>query len=155
MLDTLEDWGEKATFFFTEEAIKKNPKSVLRAFTENHGIGILSSYENIDKTNRALFETVGFCSRLLRLKGEANSLSERGYIIWGYTKESVLPDANTWTTARDIYNSTFINNITVLRLNCEEYNVKVLTYILSLISDDIYIKASIIDPTTPEIQGGH
>lgn len=159
ILDVLQDWGKKATLFFSAQAIEKNPSAVIRAFAQNHSIGILSDTDTIEETNRVLYEVVGFCSRLLRLPkditlddAQRESLTQKGYIIWGYTKECTATDSNSWTVARDIYNSTFLNDITVLKLDCEEHCIKTLTYILSLISDDIYIEATTITPTTPEIK---
>lgn len=158
MLDMLRDWGKKATFFFTPEGIKNNPLTVIRAFTENHSIGLKCSPEELEAANRTLYEALGFCTRLVRLPEayslsdkEKDELTEKGYITWGYTKESTDPEKNTWSVARDLYNSTFINDTTVLKLTDEEYNLKVLTQILYFISDDEYITARVIDPTTPEI----
>ncbi|MBQ7897370.1 MAG: hypothetical protein IJ323_02990 [Clostridia bacterium] len=158
ILDILRDWGKKATFFFTPEGIKNNPLTVIRAFAENHSIGLKCSPEELEEANRTLYEALGFCSRLLRLpdsydlsEKEKKELNEKGYVLWGFTKESTAPEKNTWAVARDLYNSTFINDITVLKLTDEEYNGKVLTQILYFLSDDKYITARVIEPTTPEI----
>lgn len=158
MLDTLRDWDKKATLFFTPEGIKNAPLTVVRAFAEGHSIGLRCAPEKLEDANRILYEALGICTRLLRLPDgctlsddEEERLNERGYIVWGYSKESTDPNQSIWSVARDLYNSTFINDITVLRITDEEYNVKVLTQILYFLSDDKYITTGVIDPTTPEI----
>lgn len=171
MINMLRDWGEKATFFFTSEAIKEEPDVVLNAFSRGHGIGITSSPDEkgvisssiteakkeLDATNRVLYEVLGFCSRLYRFppktvldaefKGEIDKM---GYVIWDFTIENASPDEKAWTAAKRIYDSTLDNDITVLRLTSHDYNLKVLTQLLSFIVNDEYITARIIDPTVKE-----
>lgn len=175
ILDMLRDWGEKATFFFTKEAIETNPKSVLRAFGSGNGIAITSAPEKkeaicsslnntkneLDITNRALYDALGFCSRFYRFPEGTDekvvnsteffpSLTEMGYIIWDYNIDADLTSSSPWAEAKRIYESITENDVTVVRFTSHEKSLKILTQLLSFVAHDEHLTAGVIDPTVSE-----
>ncbi len=174
-LDMLRDWGEKATFFFTKEAIDTNPESVLRAFGSGNGIAITSAVEKKDTlsnsltetknelevTNRALYDVLGFCSRLYRFPEGTDekvinsteffpSLAEMGYIIWDYNIDVDITAPSPWAEATRIYESIDESDVTVVRFTSHEKSLKILTQLLSYVAHDDKITARVIDPTVSE-----
>ena len=174
LLDMLRSWGEKATFFFTDEAITTNPESVLRAFGSGNGVAITSAVEKkdtlltiedikneLDKTNRALYDVLGFCSRLYRFPegmGESivNSsdifpaLTEMGYILWDYNVDADNTASSPWAEAEKIYGIISENDVTVVRFTSHEKSLKILTQLLSYVAHDNSLTARVIDPTVSE-----
>ena len=174
-LDMLRDWGEKATFFFTKEALETNPESVLRAFGSGNGIAITSAVEKKDTlsrsleetkneleiTNRILYDVLGFCSRLYRFpEGTSEraissedffpALTEMGYIIWDYNIDADITVSSPWAEAKRIYDTIKENDVTVVRFTSHEKSLKILTQLLSFVAHNEKLTARVIDPTVSE-----
>ena len=174
-LDMLRDWGEKATFFFTKEAIETDPESVLRAFGSGNGIAITSVIDKkntlsesltetkneLETTNRILYDVLGFCSRLYRFPEGTDervinateffpALTEMGYIIWDYNIDADITASSPWAEAKRIHESIEENEVTVVRFTSHEKSLKILTQLLSYVAHDKKLTARVIDPTVSE-----
>ena len=163
MLKILRNWGERATFFFTKEAIKESPETVIKAFAEGHGIALTSSHElntleeikkEMTDSNRILYETLGFCTRLFRINKiidiSENELTQMGYIIWGEHETIDTQNSSAWNEAKRVYDSTFNRSQTSVSLSSHSHNTKALTQLLSFVVSDKHITAGVIDPTVEE-----
>ncbi len=154
ILDTLENHGVKATFFFEKEGILKYPEAVIRTFVMGHGIGVYAETpEEADSVNDALYTVLNFRTRLLRIKGEATEEIKSASQAMGYTVWDCDLDSDSWkdsgarSTARDIYNKTFEQKTTVIRLPSDEKSSNIIERLMYYISADDYITEGVIDPT--------
>jgi hypothetical protein len=149
----LRDWGEKASFFFSKEAIKDNPESVLLADAYGNGIAVTCPESELDETNRTLYSVLGYSTRIYRSHeiSDINALAERGYIVWDYTDIMSAEGVSPYSAATKIYNETFNKDITVVKLTTDKNDLKALTQLLSYVANDEHIEARVIDPTVSEI----
>lgn len=163
ILDIMEKWDTNATLFFDEEGIKAYPKAVIRAFVSGHGIGI--SVENgtedeLKSANEALYSVLNCYTRICSVNKAVSvenkeNIEKMGYVLW-----SCDIDADDWssksanTTAKDIYNSTFKNQTTVVRLSSDEKSDGIADRLLYYVSGDKYITCKVIDPTVKDASGG-
>lgn len=152
-VDMLRSWGEKATFFFTKEAIVSDPEAVLLANAYGNGIAVISTEEALDETNRALYSVLGYFTRILRTEGspDISALYDRGYIVWGYTDIMSCENGTPYSVATEIYNETFNKDVTVVKLTTDKNDLRALTQLLSYVANDEHIEARVIDPTVSEI----
>lgn len=154
IMDTLKDSGIKATFFFDRQGIKENPETVIRAFVEGHGIGIVAdSVENADSTNDVLYSVLNFRTRVLMTNEEITNkakkqASKMGYVLWSSDIDSdSWKEENAKNVARNIYNKTFEKRHNVIRMPSDSKSSDILSQLMYYVSDDKYIIHKIIDPT--------
>lgn len=161
ILNALEKWDTKATFFFDSEGIKAYPETVIRAFVLGHGIGVsASSAEELKSANDALYSVLNCYTRICTVDGEISAdvkekIEEMGYVLWNRDIDTVdWSGKSAYSTARDLYNYTFKNQTTVVRLSSDEKSDDIVDRLLYYVSGDNYITGKVIDPTVKDASGG-
>lgn len=106
IVETLEKYGAKATFFVLEERVVMYPEYIKEIYHSKNALGLhgvshseaiystaTSPLEEMEKTNKALENLLGKGSRLVRMpfgscygltREQAKNLSSAGYIVWDW-----------------------------------------------------------------------
>ena len=111
LLDILEKYDMKATFFMLKDEMLRYPQIVNRIIKDGHAVGVhgvthekcdfykneSSPLEEMNEANRTLWEISGYSTKLIRTpygtvphlsKEQETKLSEEGYVIWDWNIDS-------------------------------------------------------------------
>lgn len=154
ILDALDSAGIKGAFFFNGESMREYPQTVIRAFASGHSIGIASdTLENASDANSVLLSVMHFKTRVLRTEGASSEqASDKGYVLWN--ANAAASSESAVGAAKELYNKTFENKVTVASIPSDEMAVDVLKQLLVYLSDDEYITVGAITPTSSTETGG-
>lgn len=179
IIDLLQKYNYKATFFVRGSVVRNNADALRRAVVTGHNLGTLSENGNadfsgtvqamisaLDAANENLFEATRTKTRLVRVpsgsgsvlsKEKRNALAENGYRIWDY---NVNPAASLKSySSSSLYRSAVNllsrrNGRTVLVMDDSDASVGALSRILAYISAESYAVRQISLLDTPVNQVG-
>ncbi len=181
ILDLLEEYNVRATFFVVGENVERLPDIVRRMLVEGHSVGLhtmtadtkkftddpTSLISEFDEENLLLEKLYHLRTRLVRApEGSASgrksitideelgkTLSESGYIVWDWNV--LVPDDTSRYTAKTAAESA-INGIeeysvSVLRFHSTAKTVEILSRVLEYISEHEMYSCTAITPASSEI----
>ncbi len=179
IMDLLQKYNYKATFFVRGSVVRNNADALRRAVVTGHNLGTLSENGNadfsgtvqsmisaLDSANENLFEATRTKTRLVRVPSgsrnvlnaeKRNALAENGYRIWDY---NVNPAASlkSYSSSQLYKNAVNLlsrhNNTAVLVMDDNDASVSALSRILSYISSQEYTVRQISLLDTPVNQVG-
>lgn len=174
IVETLEKYGAKATFFVLEERIVMYPDYIKQIHYGGNAIGLhgvshseaiyytpRSPLEEMEKTNKALKSVLGEGSRLVRvpfgssyrLTGEqADILSENGYIIWDWNVDprdsvgKIIPEKVMANLRRDLERC---KETPVILLHDRKSTAQLLPVMLEYLKSEGYTMLAVSDKQAP------
>ncbi len=161
ILDTLEEYGCKATFFVTADEIRENPDLMRRISGTGHSIGIYCEEDIAGEYSEAsslLFDAARLKTLVITTpSGEGiDEAEELGLILWSH------PDAAGGYVYSDITYRSLSNRIDKkekradMRFQCSEEIGQVFDLVLDFLTDSGYNVKRITETDTPYVsqQGG-
>lgn len=180
IIDTLEKYGAKATFFVLEERIVRYPDFIKKIHYTKNAIGLhgVSHSEEIyygdegplgemEKANKALENVLGQGSRLVRVpfgssyrltKRQAEILNNHGYIIWDWNVDprdsvgKIVPEKVMANLRRDLEKC---KGDAVILLHDRKSTAKLLPYMLEYLKKEGYKMLPLSENQTPLNQLPH
>lgn len=174
ILDTLEKYNAKATFFVLEERIIQYPDFIKKIYYSKNALGLhgvshddriyytpTSPLEEMKKTNDTLKSLLGEGSNLVRVpfgssykltKGQAEHLEDDGFIIWDWNVDprdsvgKIIPEKVIANLRRDMEKC---KGTPVILLHDRKSTAKILPYILEYLTDEGYTMLPITGTEEP------
>ncbi len=173
IVDTLESYGAKATFFVLEERIVQYPDYIKKIYHSGNSLGLhgvshseaiyytsTSPLEEMEKTNETLKSVLGKGSRLVRVPfgssykltdEQAENLTDEGYIIWDWNVDPrdsvgrIIPEKVMANLRRDLLRC---KSTPVILLHDRKSTAKLLPYMLEYLQSEGYTMLPISDKQT-------
>ncbi len=161
IVETLDKYNAKATFFMLEERIVLYPDYVKEIIQKGNAVGLhgishsekiyeteTSPLEEMEKTNLTLENLTGKKSRLVRVpfgssyrltETQAEKLLEKGYIIWDWNVDprdsvgKIIPDKVLENLKRDLKKC---KTIPVILFHDRKSTAKLLPYVLDYLTEE-------------------
>ena len=173
IIDTLEKYGAKATFFVLEERIVQYPDFIKKIYYSKNALGLhgvshseaiyytpTSPFEEMEKTNKALKALLGEGTNLVRVpfgssykltKEQAKILQDNGYVIWDWNVDprdsvgKIIPEKVMANLRRDLLRC---KSTPVILLHDRKSTAKLLPYMLEYLKSEGYTMLPISDKQT-------
>lgn len=173
IVDTLERYDAKATFFVLEERIVQYPDFIKKIYQSGNSLGLhgvshseaiyytsSSPLEEMEKTNETLKSVLGKGSRLVRVPfgssyrltdEQAKNLTNNGYIIWDWNVDPrdsvgrIIPDKVMANLRHDLLRC---KSTPVILLHDRKSTAKILPYMLEYLKSEGYTMLPISDKQT-------
>ena len=174
IVDTLDKYGAKATFFVLEERIVMYPDYIKKILNSNHAIGLhgvshsesiyqspTSALEEMEKTNKALESLTGKRSCLVRVPygssyrltaQQAANLEDAGYKIWDWNVDPrdsvgrIIPEQVLSNMRRGISECT---SSPIILFHDRKSTARMLDDVLSYLTGEGYELIAISEKQTP------
>ncbi len=155
-IDIIRAFGERATLFFTNEALMSNPFEVYNAITGGNSIGICAPQDSVDpvsyikNANMTLEHIANFSSRFYLANDRAQSIGD-GYIacIPTIDVDDYSDLSSTHITTR-IYNDAIAHSDSTVKIKATEKNFNTLMAILGLFANDELVELKVLNTSYPE-----
>lgn len=173
IVDTLESYGAKATFFVLEERIIQYAEYIKKIHHSGNSLGLhgvshseaiyytaTSPLEEMQKTDKALKSVIGEGSRLVRVPfgssyrltdEQAKNLMDKGYVIWDWNVDPrdsvgrIIPEKVMANLRRDLLRC---KSTPVILLHDRKSTAKLLPYMLEYLRSEGYKMLPISDKQT-------
>lgn len=173
IVDTLERYGAKATFFVLEERIVQYPDYIKKIHHSGNSLGLhgvshseaiyytpTSPLEEMKKTEKSLKSVLGEGSRLVRVPfgssyrltaEQAKNLMDKGYVIWDWNVDprdsvgKIIPEKVMANLRRDLLRC---KSTPVILLHDRKSTAKLLPYMLEYLKGEGYTMLPISDKQT-------
>lgn len=173
IVDTLERYGAKATFFVLEERIVQYPDYIKKIHHSGNSLGLhgvshseaiyytpTSPLEEMEKTDKSLKSVLGEGSRLVRVPfgssyrltdEQAKKLMDKGYVIWDWNVDprdsvgKIIPEKVMGNLRRDLLRC---KSTPVILLHDRKSTAKLLPYMLEYLKSEGYTMLPISDKQT-------
>lgn len=173
IVDTLESYGAKATFFVLEERIIQYPDYIKKIHHSGNSLGLhgvshseaiyytpTSPLEEMEKTDKSLKSVLGEGSRLVRVPfgssyrltdEQAKNLMDKGYVIWDWNVDprdsvgKIIPEKVMVNLRRDLLKC---KSTPVILLHDRKSTAKLLPYMLEYLRSEGYTMLPISDKQT-------
>lgn len=174
ILQTLEKYGAKATFFVLEERIVMYPEYIKQIIHSGSAIGLhgvshsekiysteFSPLEEMEKTNSALETLTGMRSKLVRVpfgssyrltKKQAENLQNGGYIMWDWNVDprdsvgKIIPDKVLNNLKKGL---SACKGVPVILFHDRKSTAKILPAVLDYLSGEGYAMLPISEKQSP------
>ena len=174
IVDTLDRYGAKATFFVLEERIIQYPDYIKKIYHSGNSLGLhgvshseaiyytpTSPLEEMQRTDKSLRSVLGKGSRLVRvpfgssykLTGQqAKNLADNGYLIWDWNVDprdsvgKIIPEKVMANLRRDLLRC---KTTPVILLHDRKSTAKLLPYMLEYLKSEGYKMLAISEKETP------
>ena len=173
IVDTLERYEAKATFFVLEERIVQYPDYIKKIHHSGNSLGLhgvshseaiyytpTSPLEEMQKTEKTLKSVLGKGSRLVRVpfgssyrltSEQAKNLMDKGYVVWDWNVDprdsvgKIIPEKVMANLRRDLLRC---KGTPVILLHDRKSTAKLLPYMLEYLKDEGYTMLPISDKQT-------